>query len=945
MVKFSSNTGNGDKKHHSGDDELSLYKTIFETAPILFWIKDTRNRIIKISEKAAALYGRSVSEIEGNSLHSFLPKEISDQSWEQDKEIMRTQKPMMNIPYAYNLNDSGKNIFVRLSKVPISDNKGNVTHIFVYGDDITEQKETEESLRKSTARSTALLNAIPDLLFVTDKKGIFSDFRADESLLYVKPEMVIGKKVSDLLPPGVAEKCLWYIQEASRTKELQTFEYSLDVKGTSRFFEARIIAEEENVVSLIRDISDRKKMENDIYRSETRYKEFRNEIMHTLSDALVSTMSLNDFYSLVQTSLSRFIPAESLCIFLYREQDKTHTCSYCSKTEDCSEKKLKSESGMLDFVMKSMQPVVFDKVEFKAILRDHHLKHKGEIPAWWMGVPMKAGKDYLGMITIGHYSEDQKLDKNALETVTLVSNFVAIAVSKKGTEEKLFQQVDFLNSLMQNVPEAIYVKDSDSRFVRVSNTFANRLGITDPEELTGKNDFDLYNNAHAREAFDDEKKIMSTGIPLIAKDELEIWPNGERRWVNSSKMAWHNAEGEVMGTFGISFDITKRKHAEEALKKNQAMLEAVLNSIPQSVFWKDRDGRFLGCNTIFVSMTGFNHPSQIIGKSDFDLPWPREQTDHYRADDAEVMQTGKSKFHIIELLYQADGKKIWIDTNKVPLMDESGQIYGVLGIFQDITERKKAEESLIQSEARLKEAQQIGKIGSYELNYQTREFYWSDESYRIFGAEPGQGNPADIILSRLEGNAKKIFTEILDNIMSGKTNSFTEIEIQISDAENNKRYLQVRGNTVTDADGNPVRFSGTFQDVTERKYAEIAIQESRRKLAETNKMLKLIIDTIPIRVFWKSKDSVFLGCNMRFAEDAGYNTPEELIGKTDYDMPWKDQAEDYRRDDKEVMEKDLPKMNFEEMQTNAEGNQDLAPYQQSSVAKRGRRNHRNAGNL
>jgi len=792
MAKISSSKSRGKKDPLPDQIDPLLFKTFFEKSSSLFWLKDARNNIIKISAGAAKLLEKDAEEIEGRPLDSIILNDVSDKKWKQDKEIIRSKKPVLNFLLSFPLKDSGKKVHLRLNKVPLLDYQGKVSHIVVFGDDITMYKEAEAMLRKSEARSAALLNAIPDLLFVTDKNGIFTDFKADENLLYVKPEMIIGKMVSDLLPPVVADKCLWHIREAARSKTLQTFEYSLKTDKGLMFFEARIIADEDNVISLIRNISDKKRIENEVFKAENKYKEFRNEVVHTLSDALVSSLPLNEFYALVHASLSQQIPTGLLCISLYNEKEKTHTCSYCSWADDNPQKKQSCESGILDFIMKSMQPVLLDGVEFKAVIRDHHLEHKGEIPAYWIGVPMKAGEEYIGIMTLSNFSEDQKLDKNSLEILTLVSNLLAVAVAKKGTEEKLAQQLDFLNSLMENVPEPIYVKDTESRFIRVSKTFANRMQIMDPEKLVGKTDFDLYNKAHAKEAFDDEKEIMMTGTPLVGKDEMEIWPNGEKRWVNTSKMPWHNAAGEIMGIFGVSFDITKRKHAEEELKKNQAMLEAVLNSIPQSVFWKDGNGRYLGCNIVFATMAGYNHPTQLIGKSDFDMPWPRKQAEHYRTDDMEVLQSGKPKYHIIEPLLQSNKTEIWIDTSKVPLSDESGEIYGVLGIFQDITERKNA---------------------------------------------------------------------------------------------------------------------------------EMAVLESRRSLAEANKMLRLIIDTIPIRVFWKSRNSVFMGCNIRFTEDAGYNDPEEMIGKSDYDMPWKDQAPDYCRDDREVMEKEIPKMNFEEMQTTPEGNQ------------------------
>ncbi|MBN2761666.1 MAG: PAS domain-containing protein, partial [Bacteroidales bacterium] len=272
--------------------------------------------------------------------------------------------------------------------------------------------------------------------------------------------------------------------------------------------------------------------------------------------------------------------------------------------------------------------------------------------------------------------------------------------------------------------------------------------------------------------------------PMIGKDELEIWPNGERRWSNSSKMPWHNAEGKIMGTFGVSFDITQRKNAEEAL---------------------------------------------------------------------------------------------------------------------------------LISESRLKEAQQIGKIGSFEYNVHTKEFYWSDEIYRFFGAEPGKGPlTMDIMLNQLHPASKSIFEENLKLMLSGKTYLFKDSEILIIDKQNKQHFIQTRINVIKNTDGHVTRYSGTFQDITERKYAEMALQESRRNLAEANKMLKLIINSIPIRVYWKSKDSVFIGCNMRFAEDAGFSSTEEVTGKTDNDMPWKEQAEIYQNDDQEIMKNDRPKINIEE---------------------------------
>ncbi len=138
----------------------------------------------------------------------------------------------------------------------------------------------------------------------------------------------------------------------------------------------------------------------------------------------------------------------------------------------------------------------------------------------------------------------------------------------------------------------------------------------------------------------------------------------------------------------------RRGRTEQALRENSILLANVLDSIPQSVFWKDDAGVYLGCNSAFARDAAVLSPQAILGKTDFDLPWSAEQTTAYRADDAEVIRSNCAKRHIIEQQSQADGTKLWIDTSKVPLVSEDGRARGVLGIYEDITERKVAELAL-----------------------------------------------------------------------------------------------------------------------------------------------------------------------------------------------------------------------------------------------------------
>jgi PAS domain S-box-containing protein len=139
----------------------------------------------------------------------------------------------------------------------------------------------------------------------------------------------------------------------------------------------------------------------------------------------------------------------------------------------------------------------------------------------------------------------------------------------------LEQEHAFLTALLSNVPDAIYFKDLQSRFLCVSQAMADKVGASGPESMVGKTDFDFFTKEHAQEAFDDEQKIVNTSKPVINIEEKETLPNGHVTWASTSKMPLHGSDGRVIGTFGISRDITSRKEAEVDLKKAQKeLLEA-----------------------------------------------------------------------------------------------------------------------------------------------------------------------------------------------------------------------------------------------------------------------------------------------------------------------------------------------------------------------------------
>ena len=136
---------------------------------------------------------------------------------------------------------------------------------------------------------------------------------------------------------------------------------------------------------------------------------------------------------------------------------------------------------------------------------------------------------------------------------------------KKNNNDFSFERYLF-STLMDHIPDAIYFKDMESRFIRINRAQSNRFNLKDSNDSIGKTDFDFFDYEHASQAYEDEKLILETEKPLIGLEEKETWPDGSVTWVSTTKMPLYNEEGELVGTFGISRDITDRKLAQEKLK-------------------------------------------------------------------------------------------------------------------------------------------------------------------------------------------------------------------------------------------------------------------------------------------------------------------------------------------------------------------------------------------
>jgi PAS domain S-box-containing protein len=261
---------------------------------------------------------------------------------------------------------------------------------------------------------------------------------------------------------------------------------------------------------------------------------------------------------------------------------------------------------------------------------------------------------------------------------------------RKKVELDLMKEQYLIDALLNNLPDHIYFKDLESRFIRINKAQAMFFGLSDPDKAVGKRDFDFFTGEHAKQAYEDEQNIIRTGQPL-SLEEKETYPDRPSTWVATIKMPLQNKDGNIIGTFGISRDITKSKQDKEELMKSEILNRTLIRHLPQRIFVKDPNSIYIMCNDVYSRDLGID-PKEIVGKDDFAY-FSRELSEKYRTDDQKVISEGIQKE--FEEKYSISNQERWTHVIKVPYRDGNDQIVGVLGIFEDITERKLREQEII----------------------------------------------------------------------------------------------------------------------------------------------------------------------------------------------------------------------------------------------------------
>jgi diguanylate cyclase (GGDEF)-like protein/PAS domain S-box-containing protein len=303
----------------------------------------------------------------------------------------------------------------------------------------------------------------------------------------------------------------------------------------------------------------------------------------------------------------------------------------------------------------------------------------------------------------------------------------------------------------------------------------------------------------------------------------------------------------------------ERFQTEKELRESKKMMEEVINSIPQYLFWKDRECRYLGCNEKFAQISGVSSSEEIVGKTDYELSWTQSQADSFRQCDLRVMDQKKSEMHIIEPKMQVNGKRSWMDTNRVPVLNDRGKCIGILGTFEDITDRVKMEESLqfqrVAIETSLDGMAIIDKHHQFTYVNQAFSDYYGFLNPRQLLGKTWFHLYSDAELGRIE-------REILPRfIKSGQWRGEA-----LGCRMDGREFIQEMTLTALEDGG----MTCVIRDISHRKEAEEALRTAEEKYRN-------IFENAVEGVYQSSMEGRFISANPSMARIFGYHSSEDFI--------------------------------------------------------------------
>ena len=563
----------------------------------------------------------------------------------------------------------GSTVTVEVSAVPLR--YSGVNGALIFARDISKRKEAEKALRESERRYRSLFEnmlsgyAYCKMLFDDGSPHDFTYIEVNGAFEKLTGLMnVVGKKVSDVIP-GIRESNPELLQIYGRVAQTGTPErFETYVEPLGQWFSVSVYSpEKECFIAVFDDITDRKAAQEALLEAHNRL----DQIIEYLPDA---TFVIDSDRNVI--AWNRAI--EQMTGISKKEIIGRGNYEYAMP--------FYGERRPIIIDLALLPNEEFEKRKYGAIHRLADAVYgEAYVPRTYGGVGAylsatasrlrDASGNIIGAIETIRDITDQKKAEQALKE----------SLAKREELEAIISQSPIVVVLyrMEKGFPIEYVSESIAQYGYIPEDFTSgRIGILD---IIHPDDVDKI--------IEEAQMHLRMGCDDITQDYRIRTAWGNYQWVLNRTRMRRDRNGRVTHGQSIIHDITDRKRVEIALQESERQMRALLDNIPDIVWLKDRESRYIAVNEPFGKTCGFK-PEEIVGKTDLDL-WPKDLAETYRVDDEEVIQSGRAK-RVEEFLEDATGKRNWIETFKTPIRNDRGDVIGTTGIARDITERKSVED-------------------------------------------------------------------------------------------------------------------------------------------------------------------------------------------------------------------------------------------------------------
>jgi PAS domain S-box-containing protein len=850
----------------------NFLEAIIENIPLALFVKNGKEakfgEFVLWNSTCELMFGCSKEQAIGNSVYDFFPKEQSDFFNEKDRLSFALGKPEDIPEEPIDSLTLGRRI-LHTVKVPIFDEDSNPDYLICISEDITDRKQAEMALQEINERFRATFEqaAVGIAQNSLDGKFVRVNQKYCDIMGYSEAELLLTSFVEITHPEDIEIDN----ENARRlfSGELQTFtiekryirkDGEIVWANLSVSLARDFLGEPQYVIGVVQDISDRK-------RSERQLQSERLRLQLALESSEMGTWESN-----LDTGKWS---AKTEAIFGYAPNTSPSNRAAFLKLVYLEDQERVFQSFFHSFTTQSPY-----NIEYRINRQD------GEIR--WVAVNGKVveNEDGAGLRMVG----------------------VARDITDRKQAEIVLRQYQ---RMVEIAPDGIALVDRNYTYRLLNQTYLEHNERT-WEEMVGISIQDVMGE-HTFQTVVKPRFDRCLAGETIDYGEWFYFEKAGNRFVNATYFPYFEIDGTITGVVIINRDVTERREAELLLQDSEERLRLALTAANQGLYDLNPQTGIAIVSPEYATMLGYS-PDEF---EETNAKW----IERLHPEDLERVATtyqayvnGDISNYKVEFRQRTkNGEWKWIlSIGKFVEWGNAGQPLRMLGTHTDISDRKLAEENLQAERSRLQLALDAAKMGSWSCNLQTGKLFWSDRAQEIFGFASGTfPGDRDTFISMIYPEDREMVLQAIARTF--ETTAPYQVEYRIQRLDGIICWVAVWGIIPPNVSAAEQQLIGVIADISDRKQAELNLRESQR-------FLQTVIDTFPLAVFWKDRQSVFLGCNIKTAQAAGLNSPTEIIGKTDYDLPWSlEETEIYRADDREVMESNQAKLGVIETQKLANG--------------------------